>query len=249
MTFRLVGLMSVVLLISLAASALLMNYYQEQVMTEVAQTASNVGRETLRTFEFAGDGPLRAGALPALDWRFETDEEAHVTAGAEDIKITADTIEARGEGIVVFSTSRTNRQKHVIVKEIKDGDIIERHIELLPDFTGEVALETEVDATGAEDGQTEGFMTVIRLEDVRAVEEDDQELYLTIPALRASNQAWVGAPPGGPPVDPSSGPGDLVAVREEFRLQVPTEEFDALFSSMGRKSMWIFLGVFVLGTV
>ena len=66
MTFRLVGLMSVVLLISLAAFALLMNYYQEQVMTEVAQTASQVGRETLRTLDLGGEGPVRLGGMLAV---------------------------------------------------------------------------------------------------------------------------------------------------------------------------------------
>lgn len=54
MTVRLVGLMSVVLLLSLAAFGLLMGYYQDQVMQEVARTASAVGRATLSTFESPG---------------------------------------------------------------------------------------------------------------------------------------------------------------------------------------------------
>ena len=51
MTFRLVALMCVVLLLSLAAFALLMNHYQDEVLQEVARTASAVGRATLRTLD------------------------------------------------------------------------------------------------------------------------------------------------------------------------------------------------------
>ena len=51
MTLRLVALMSVVLLLSLAAFGLLMAHHQDQVMQEVARTASAVGKAALRTLE------------------------------------------------------------------------------------------------------------------------------------------------------------------------------------------------------
>ena len=51
MTFRLVGLMSLVLLLSLAAFALVMSSYQADVMHEVTRTVSLVGKATLQTFE------------------------------------------------------------------------------------------------------------------------------------------------------------------------------------------------------
>ncbi|MDX1390135.1 MAG: histidine kinase dimerization/phospho-acceptor domain-containing protein, partial [Acidobacteriota bacterium] len=217
-------------------------------MTEVAQTASRVGRETLRTLEFGGKGPVSIETLPTFDWTLETDDRK-VSDQAEDITIEADRIEARGEGIVVFATAQSNKKKHVIVKEIKDGEVIERRIETLPELDDPGEFETQVDVTQSADGKTTGYMTVIRLEDVRAEKDDDKELYLKIPALRATEQTWVDAAHQGHAVDVDSGANDLMAVREEFRLQVPTAEFDELFSSMGRKSMWIFLGVFVLGTV
>src|SRR5262249_3567386 len=58
MTYRLVGLMSLVLLVSLAAFALLMTSYQAEVMDEVTRTVSRVGRATLQTFEVPGILPL-----------------------------------------------------------------------------------------------------------------------------------------------------------------------------------------------
>ena len=54
MTLRLVALMSVVLLLSLAAVGLLVNHYQEQFMQEVQATASDVGQAALRTLEWTG---------------------------------------------------------------------------------------------------------------------------------------------------------------------------------------------------
>ena len=61
MTYRLIGFMSIVLLLSLAAFALLMSHYQDQFMGEVARTASEVGRATLQTLEsgpFPGPRPV-----------------------------------------------------------------------------------------------------------------------------------------------------------------------------------------------
>ena len=51
MTTKLVGLISLLLLATLGASALLMNHYQQRVMNELANTVSEVGRATLETFE------------------------------------------------------------------------------------------------------------------------------------------------------------------------------------------------------
>ena len=67
MTYRLVGLMSFVLLLSLAAFALLMNSYQEEVMGEVTRTVSAVGRATLQTFErrFPPGGVEKVSSPPA----------------------------------------------------------------------------------------------------------------------------------------------------------------------------------------
>ena len=77
MTLRLVALMSVVLLLSLAAFGLMMSHYQDRVMEEVARTASEVGRATLRTLESHGQSgttvtaPARA-ASGAFVWESNT---------------------------------------------------------------------------------------------------------------------------------------------------------------------------------
>jgi signal transduction histidine kinase len=250
MTFRLVGLMSVVLLISLAAFALLMNYYQEQVMTEVAQTASQVGRETLRTLDPGGEGPVRLGAVPPLvEWQYSTEDDPGKTPrGATEEEIVVKRIrDGAGEGVVVFSTSHTGR--HGVVDESSEGQPVKRQFRMLPGESGALHAEIEVEEADSETGEDprRTIMTVIRLDDVRAVEADDRGLYLTIPTFRASGDVWVGTSQGAGAIDMEA--DSLMAIREEFQLQVPTGEFTELFSAMSRKSMFVFVGVFVLGTV
>jgi signal transduction histidine kinase len=68
MTYRLVGLMSLVLLISLAAFAYLMGSYQVGVMHEVNRTVSAVGKATLQSFEVhLDDSHGNGGAFVALN--------------------------------------------------------------------------------------------------------------------------------------------------------------------------------------
>jgi signal transduction histidine kinase len=68
MTLRLVGLMSLVLLLCLASFGLLMSRYQDEVMEEVTRTVSAVGRATLRTLE-AAEGAVEGGEdLRAFVW-------------------------------------------------------------------------------------------------------------------------------------------------------------------------------------
>ena len=83
MTLRLVGLMSVVLLLSLAAFGLLMNHYQDQVMQEVAHTASEVGRAAFRTLHTDAESrfgvrfPEDANVFAwSTNYRFEGPHEA-----------------------------------------------------------------------------------------------------------------------------------------------------------------------------
>src|SRR5262245_27350742 len=68
MTLRLVALMCVVLLLSLAAVGLLMNFYQQRFMREVQATAADVGQATLRTLEWTVEGAhpeaAAGGAVP-----------------------------------------------------------------------------------------------------------------------------------------------------------------------------------------
>jgi signal transduction histidine kinase len=98
MTLRLVGLMSLVLLLCLASFGLLMGHYQDQVMEEVTRTVSAVGRATLRTLEVTDltRGETKAeeivdSRMHALVWAFASGD----APGADP---------AAGEGTVRFET-------------------------------------------------------------------------------------------------------------------------------------------------
>ena len=69
MTFRLVGLISIVLLLCLATFAFMMDHYQEEVMDELAKTVSEVGKATFYSIEgrqdvFVSNDPV--ARLPEL---------------------------------------------------------------------------------------------------------------------------------------------------------------------------------------
>lgn len=69
MTVRLVALISAVLLLSLAAFGLVIGHYQDQLMQEVARTASAASRATLQTVEWQAAAqldPSGAGPKPHL---------------------------------------------------------------------------------------------------------------------------------------------------------------------------------------
>jgi len=140
MTVRLIALMSLVLLLSLAAFALLMASHHTAVMKEVTHTISVVGRATLRTFE-------------------------------------------------------------------------------LPDFTG---------ADG--DGGTAERAIVIRVEDVRAEVDPAHGTLLRIPTIGESEQ-------------------DRMEWTEEIVLPIPTGEFHGLFAAFRTRTLILFLGVLLVGTV
>jgi signal transduction histidine kinase len=126
---------------------------------------------------------------------------------------------------------------------------IRREIRMFPAETGTV--HTEIEVEGADEAAGEDarrtIVTIIRLDDVRAIEADDRELYLTIPTLRARVDVWVGTGEEEGAINMAA--DSLMAVREELQLPVPTGEFDELFTAMSRRSIFVFIGVFLLGTI
>jgi len=234
MTYRLVGLMSVVLLISLAALALLMSHYQDQVMGELARTVSAVGRATLQTLEVAPHPGT--GISTATD-----DTRAPVVVD----------LQKPSEGAIVLLAhveSSAPGEAHVTVQ--RHGEPPRR---MSLEEAREQGLFPQRLAIG-EGGDTvttvERRVTMIKLDDVRA-EEEAEGLFLHIPTLRAEGQdanslqfAWQ----RGGAADRPDGAPDRVAFNEELRFEVPTEDYRNLFSKLRSRSGFVFLGVFVLGT-
>lgn len=253
MTLRLVALMSVVLLLSMAAFGLLMGYYQDRVMEEVARTAAEVGRATLRTLEFRGPGhPLGPPHVVTSDtewvsWR-SGPESADPHAGDEQAEVR----------VMLRRVDTAGRLE--LMHETGEGMMLDRISAIPPGFAvAEFAVVCESDETSVtpEDCVSlSGDMTAelqnqffIDIDRVRAEAEPGEGLVLRIETLRPEStevhtQVIVGELSAQTPAQ------TFVFKRsEDIRLPIPIEEYDSLFDRVRRRSLWVFFGVFAVGTV
>jgi signal transduction histidine kinase len=239
MTFRLVGLMSLVLLLSLAAFALVMNSYQAEVMGEVTRTVSAVGRATLQTFE-------------------------HHTLPSGVKIVTAPAPESGTAG------AKIGFQYKVITHDLPDV--------ALPNLADHLAIfrsNPHVPADVLQGTQAPGSnnkMVVVRVEEVSAESDAAGDTVLRIPTWRVQEYTKVdGKEPGtftwvtdapdpakatGSEKAPSAGSAKLPETgntlkshRQEIVLPIPTREFHDLFAGFRERTLFLFLGIFALGTL
>jgi signal transduction histidine kinase len=245
MTYRLVGLMSLVLLLSLAAFALLIGSYQGEVMGEVTRTVSTVGKATLQTFDrhfelIEGMHNEAAGAKLPMK-QTSTFSYRLSTSGPKD----AEELPPHG-AVAVFNVS-----PHAGNGEIEG------------ESGGDRMVMVHVDEVHAESGPTGDTMLTI----------PTWRMLKKIPAEGSSDKAqvWVYTPDGeegavtsgttvvttDPPAPATAGgaapvktSGPLAGpARREIVLPIPTREFRDLFADFRRRTAWLFAGVFVVGTL
>jgi signal transduction histidine kinase len=96
-------------------------------------------------------------------------------------------------------------------------------------------------------------VTVIKLDEVRA-EEGPGGLFMRIPATRAQGEdanrfeyAWSTEHDDTTGSGDSAAPGHLT-FHEELRFEIPTEDYQNMFSKLRSRSGFVFLGVFLVGT-
>jgi len=258
MTLRLVTLMSVVLLLSLAAFGLLVNHYQDEVMAEVARTASAAGRAALGSLEF---GPHTQAAL---DNHFASRSEVFVWAGPladaeRDAAVATVTAEVAETGNVRrirrvverYTESDGEHDRHVIAVRYLTGDL--EDIGVVGDMIDcEIAQEDEVGrcvTTGGADETAVFGEFIFSLDEIHAEPDPTEGLVLKIPLIAPGGTAeaevdWVqhGAQVESLPV--GLVPGQL----EEIRLPLPVQDYKDLFDSLRDRSLFLFFGVFLVGT-
>lgn len=244
MTLRLVALMSVVLLLCLAAFGLLVQHSQAQVMQEVAETASEVGRATLRTFELHRgahwvDDPAGIGQAQTMVWAAgSAPERPEQVAGP-----------VAGEMAVEIGEDEVDRTvAHRRIDRIKRLGPDGKAIVVTCESVGETATPDCI-AEGGEAAVEAIGHWFVRIDDVRAESDPAQGLVLTIPRLKPDPD-----PGGGQAVlDVATVQGVIPAPvktrLEEVRLPIPVGEFDNLFASIRDRSMFLFFGVFLVGMV
>ena len=254
MTLRLVAVMSVVLLLSLAAFGLMINHYQDQVMEEVARTASEVGRATLRSVEARGQGVV-----------FETVETVELTGAGEWISWEPDTDppEARGEDASDAAVGVHVRQlgpaEHTrVVQGLIASGVVPVGVVREGHDTAHVTIvcESEGDSLGPEDCVTREGETVLDLHNsffvdidgVRAEADPSEGMVLRIKTFKAESQTGEAQLIREDVRFSGSVPAMIFKRHEDIRLPIPVQEYDSLFASVRRRSLWMFLGVFVVGT-
>jgi signal transduction histidine kinase len=257
MTLRLVALMSVVLLLSLGAFGLLMAYYQDQVMEEVTRTAAVVGREALRTLEQGRLEELPLGEAAAhsqvIFWSgiCESEDPQDCVKKIREYRLTHHAGElplelTEGlERIVGSDESGLRRIRREVVTSGKD-----KTVTVVCESSGEESAAGEQDCVA--DGSPELRASVfISVDDVHAESDPAEGLVLKIPTFATEKAPDAAANEFEFEThDTRVHEAQLISRLGEIHLPIPVEEdYRELFSSIRKRSMFLFFGVFVVGTV
>lgn len=257
MTLRLVALMSFVLLLSLAAMGLLIGHYQDSVLQEVERTASQVSRAALSSLQpgaFPGadplGGPLKVHWVGDNQWVDEPGGEGQ--AGSFMVMVTTGTIEDEETEPNRWKWAHSPAKHEGIDGEIRTERILTRKIRagVVEEVTTQVDCLTddpEIDCTPMQtrterlidptDAAQRSRETVYLRTDAIHVERDPalSQLILRIPRFQTAEGAQV--------QDET-----VLAQLDEISMPIPLGEFSDLFDRLRNRSLWVFFGVFLLGT-
>ncbi|HKQ60859.1 MAG TPA: ATP-binding protein [Candidatus Polarisedimenticolaceae bacterium] len=224
MTFRLVTLMSVVLLLSLAAFGLLMGHYQDQLLDESARMVKTGVSAALQTFE--------ATAPDAAVWRGRGETQAEF------------------EHVFILRTGQgpgTAAGPHR-----PEGVAVERFLNVRCSADDKGAdcqrLRRQVEQRmPALQGSAQRVEYVVRLDEVRAESEPDQgRLLLTIPRFVTPDPQAAETRNVAITVDTADArPGR----REDLRLPIPLADYQHTLAAIRSRSLGLFVGVFAVGTL
>ena len=243
MTLRLVALMSIVLLLSLAAFGLVANHYQKQVIREVERTASDVGRAALSTLDWKF-GPHLVSDLPFVEEATQTWVWKENDGAAEDREVT--TRLSRVIAVDRFVSSShddlaTGVQRSAVAVRCQSAG------QEVPDCIAVGDDGTQIEAIG---------QFFISIDGVRVESDPAKGMILKIPTLTPG----VGADGSAQDHDHAYSTIDLIAVADEvhepvqarlqeIHLPISTAEYSDLFSKLRRRSLYLFFGVFLVATV
>jgi len=248
MTIRLIALMSFVLAITLAAFAFLMARYQQGVISEVEELASEIGKATLKT--------LDSGHLDAGYWVTETIvQEGDGTATRRRV-VRAERMLAPGEtapgstgpaadGSLPFGEAGTvwffEDGATPRVERFGGGDQRQAIVELrqlVRDFEGSGEAGTTADTAVTDIEQLHAALAV-RLDGIEAEDRPGRGLILRFPAHHVAS--------GGEQTERLTRTADS-SFAHDIVFPVSTERLHSLFGSTRQRSLVVFLGVLLLGT-
>jgi len=233
MTLRLVALMSLVLLLSLAAFGLLVAHYQDRVMAEVANTASAVGQATL--LELQRGLPGRSETESVLAWSWSADG----ASAARDASAAGPATEERTMKRLQVVTQLQQLEAAGPGRAAAPGGGPARTALGAVFAPAERACLAALSEAGSGELRYE-----IRIDEVRTESDPLRGLVLTIPRVSAPGP---GPAPAGPLAAGAEPPQALQFLRDEIRLPIPVRHYEELFAAMRARSLALFCGVFVVG--
>jgi signal transduction histidine kinase len=223
MTLRLVALISAVLLLSLAAFGLLMGYYQNQMVQVVADTASDVGRATLRALDLGEQEVLLDGRSRNV---FAWSGAAPQPPGGP--KADAGTFEFE-QGFVVTQIGdpdEVRRRVRTIERIVSSTDVDEERFVIRGRSSGEECSDPPTDGGEVRDPEclepgthvlrTHESRFYIDVEDVRVRSDLPRGLVMTISTLvpaEGEPSGKVESFPGSPESRPEAGEGTTATLR------------------------------------
>ncbi len=249
MTARLIGFMAVLLFLSLAAFGLIMYQSKDAVLDEVRHTISVGVRKTLEAF--SGDLIASNDACVDLDWTKTFDERVGPPAplSAADHALLRERLEEMKkdlpkEGRGMFVVMRADRASEY-------ETIVSDRVRVVPASAAPDGVASQPASAPASQPALVDTAILVASNSLRVDDKSERAMSVNIPVFRAGAES---IPPGEmrfafEAPGSKDGPGSARGVVEELRFEVPTTEYQKLFDAIARRALFVFLGVFVVGTV
>jgi signal transduction histidine kinase len=228
--------MTIVLALCMGAFALIANSYHQQVLAEAGQIATDSAKAVFGSLE---------GASERSVWQLERDAPGADAEGSAQLTIVGDVDPAEARKLISEIT-----QRRLGAETLEGGDLTRRLAEEGVTAVGQITsvqcsqvdgveecVESQRDLNLDDAAIAELF---VRVEDIHAMTRPDGVI-LTIPTLRTRAARGAAADDAG---------GESLQARpSEIRLPIPVEQYDRLFAGARRRSLFLFLGVFLVGIV
>lgn len=254
MTSRLVALMGVVLLLTLMAVGLLVNYYQEQFMSEVQTTAAHVGRAALRTLQWNSNGHVE---FLAVGVDAQQGGNAQLQAFGEGLRTKSGGAVAPTRLSLAPLPAELGALQHLVTSTSEDGDVTIHETLVYADGSWPATLPGEQLQRRLHDclshPATEPLeRTIIDVDGVHAVSDPTLGLVLKMTQFTPTQMELIDPPTeegDGATTQPSRErvDGDLMfASRNEIALPI-RGNYEQLFGKLRGRSLALFLVVFLVG--
>jgi len=252
------------MLLTLGAFGLLMNHYQDQVVGEVAKTASDVTKATLRTLNFGEHMALNTFLAESEDRAIR--HGAGTDAGGHALPYRQQIVMLRGPGAPPCAEELREIERPAGVEgesgvwvaeadEYRTVEVIHHRIECDSDEPGDErcaelrkVAKREIAVFGAASTGSDG-QVFIGVEDVH-VESDPTAGHLTLKiptfGLHEGNSA-TGTIRYEFVTDNNPAAGVLLAKHDDIELPISVADYQELYQSFRGRSLFMFLGVFLVG--